>query len=480
MPRAWHSIHSESQQPSTLVTPPSPPLPVPLPSDALPVSNVNLAAAASTSNTPSPPTAANRITPLAPPEISSPVLTSYDPSDIPPPEKRPCRVQLVIKLGGSALTVKNQPHTIHTRRFEAAIDTIVRLHSLPIGFIVVHGAGSFGHFEARAHRLSHGAASPLGVAATHAAVASLNAHVVHALIQRGVPAVGVAPLLVPTKVRNDFVAALLDRGHLPVLHGDACYAGDGRTAVISADALVASLAVAFTFVDRVVFLSDVPGLLRHPPDQPHSSQIDPNHESVPPVKLVPDHQIVKYVLVNETGHFVFDHDVETSVDSHDVTGGITAKIVAAGRCVAETAGRVTAFIAGIGTQAAELALTGRPDRCTPVNCTRICYQLAGVAGITALDSSNTESLHHTRDSNDAPSVPTASSRSPSATGSAHDSAAGSGSAPGGGSADGDFDDESPSRQWPHKSPKPGMLSRSTFPKRASSLADKARKRGWFG
>lgn len=345
---------------------------------------------------------------------------------------------------------------------------------------MVHGAGSFGHFEARTYRLSQGAASPLGVATTHAAVANLNARVVHALIQRGVPAVGVAPLLVPTRVRNDFVAALLDRGHLPVLHGDACYAGDGRTAIISADTLVASLALAFSFVDRVVFLSDVPGLLRHPPDSLRDVQDDHEDPSIPAVANVPDDHIVKYVIVDETGHFEFDHDVETSVDAHDVTGGITAKVVAAGRCVAESAGRVTAFIAAVGTQAADHALTARPDRWVGVNCTRICYQLAGVAGVTSLASSNSDSAHAWRDSPDAPSAAAGSSRTGSGSGSAAGSAAGSGSARGIESADGDFDEESAFRPWPPKSAKPGVLSRASLPKRASSLADRARRRGWFG
>lgn len=347
-------------------------------------------------------------------------------------EKRPRRIELIIKLGGSALTVKPIPHTLHKARFAACIDTITRLHRRGVGFILMHGAGSFGHFEAHTHRIAEGDAAPLGVSATHAAVAALNAHVVHALIARGVPAVGVSPLLVPAKVRNDFVAALLDRGHLPVLHGDACYAGDGRTAVISADALVASMACAFHFVNRVVFLSDVQGLLRRPPVREPPSADSPLHDGV-----TMDEEMVRCVVVDETGQFDFQRDVETDVNAQDVTGGIASKVVAAGRCVAETGGRVTAFIAGVGSHAAETVLTGRPDRWGAVECTRICYQLAGSAAVQRVEGDGR--LAHA-----------VGGRSRSRTISA---------------------DEDP--------PVNPALVESILPKRGSGLGDRARRRAWF-
>lgn len=276
---------------------------------------------------------------------------------------------MVVKLGGAALTVKSQPHTLHQTRFEASIEAMARLHKLGHGFIVVHGAGSFGHYEASHYAVSHGGASPLGVSATHAAVISLNRAVVDALISRGVPAVGVSPLLVPAKIRNDFVAALLDRGHLPVLHGDACYAADGRTAVLSGDALVASLANSFEYVTRVVFLSDVPGVLSRPPEE--CSDVDSD--------TVMEKLLVRRIRVNENGVVKFESEVQTSSRKHDVTGGITTKVAAAAKCVSDSEGRVAAFIAGIGTRGAEDALTGKPERWGAVQCTRICYEVEGSA-----------------------------------------------------------------------------------------------------
>lgn len=284
------------------------------------------------------------------------------------------RVELIVKLGGSALTDKSQHQTIHRQRFDCALDTIACLHKQGIGLIVVHGAGSFGHFEASKHNVSSGAASAFGVSETHAAVTRLNGLVVDGLIAREVAAVGVSPLQVPGRVRTEFVAALLDRGHLPVLHGDACYAGDGRTGILSGDALVGSLAGAFEFVKRVVFLSDVPGVLAVPPEELNGKGDSNGLLSVS--EDAAERELVRRVTVDGRGEVWLEAEVRTGVKKHDVTGGIAGKVAAAARCVAQGGGRVVGFIAGVGTDGAECALTGRmPEPWCSLKCTRICYEI---------------------------------------------------------------------------------------------------------
>lgn len=230
----------------------------------------------------------------------------------------------------------------------------------------MHGAGSFGHFEAALHQVPNGAASALGISATHAAVVKLNGMVVDGLIERGIPAVGVSPLLVPAKVRTDFIAALLDRGHLPVLHGDACYAGDGRTAILSGDVLVGTLVGEFDFVRRVVFISDVCGVLDRPPGE--------------------GGEVVKRIRVNGSGCVRVEGEVRTGDGGIDVTGGIMGKIAAAGKCVAEARGRVTAFIAKVGSEEAESAIMGQlPEPWSRMQCTRVCFEDEnGIEGVEIL------------------------------------------------------------------------------------------------
>lgn len=272
-----------------------------------------------------------------------------------PPLSPPHRVHLIVKLGGSCLTEKNRPHTLHPTLFQPCIDTIVRLYNSGHSLILIHGAGSFGHYEAATHKLSSGSCPPIGVSDTHIAVRQLNVHVVAALVAKGVPAIGVSPLLVTGKTRAEFVASLLDRGHLPVLHGDAVYLGDGRTAVLSGDALVSSLAIRFGFVKRVVFLCDVEGVLEKPPGQGGA--------------------VVKKVTVDEKGGVSMEGDVNVGTSGVDVTGGIVGKVVAAAKCVAAGGGRIVAFIARVGSEDAERVLRGElPEPWSRLSCTRICFE----------------------------------------------------------------------------------------------------------
>ena len=61
--------------------------------------------------------------------------------------------------------------------------------------VLLHGAGSFGHFQAHKHGTSRGLAGGgwLGFCDTRGSVTLLNNHVVRALVAAGVPAVGLPP-----------------------------------------------------------------------------------------------------------------------------------------------------------------------------------------------------------------------------------------------------------------------------------------------
>lgn len=70
------------------------------------------------------------------------------------------------------------------------------LHTHP-GFVVVHGAGSFGHFEASQYRVTKPDTPQEtlreGFAKTRRSVTRLNHLVVSALIDAGLPSVGLSP-----------------------------------------------------------------------------------------------------------------------------------------------------------------------------------------------------------------------------------------------------------------------------------------------
>lgn len=63
-----------------------------------------------------------------------------------PVTSRPCHC--IIKLGGSAITHKSQLETLKPDVLQHICNSIQQLHKTAVdGIVLVHGAGSFGHFQ---------------------------------------------------------------------------------------------------------------------------------------------------------------------------------------------------------------------------------------------------------------------------------------------------------------------------------------------
>ncbi|MFB6150907.1 MAG: isopentenyl phosphate kinase [Haloarculaceae archaeon] len=189
----------------------------------------------------------------------------------------------VLKLGGSVVTRKNEPETVDDRALDAAaaavagaLDDASRRETdedgadTPVdGLVVVHGGGSFGHHHAAERGVSatEGTRDAGDVTAIHGAMGELNAAVVEALQARGVEALPVRPLSVASQDRDGdlalptgAVAAMLDEGFCPVLHGDVVVQAGAGATIASGDDLVVALATGLG-VDRVGLCSTVPGVL---------------------------------------------------------------------------------------------------------------------------------------------------------------------------------------------------------------------------
>ena len=284
---------------------------------------------------------------------------------------------VLVKLGGSAVTRKSQFETLNAERLNATAASLARARSDVQGnTVLVHGAGSFGHFQASQHGVSRGTSdtrfSWLGFCATRSSVTRLNAAVVEALARNGLPAIGLSPfprwrtrngqpLARCTRACVSEVRELLERGFTPVLHGDACLDEKRGSAILSGDAIMVALCASSSLKpERAVFLTDVAGVFSHPPDEPGA-------------RLLPR------LLVNARGALVGSADggggargrkgersgvPSMSVAAHDVTGGIAGKLDAA---FAIAAAGVPVTIVEAGTPHAEAALRGEtPQRCTVI------------------------------------------------------------------------------------------------------------------
>jgi isopentenyl phosphate kinase len=175
--------------------------------------------------------------------------------------------RILLKLGGSVITDKNADCIINHNQLSRIASAVSRLNAGSL--IIIHGAGSCGHPEAKRYRLDEGAVAGRteGIYVTHHAVSRLNESVVEALHQMGIPAAGIHP----------FHAAVADRGRLlsfecrhlekmlmldmiPVIHGDVVMDLSQGACIVSGDQLVRYLAVALG-VNRVGLATDVPGVL---------------------------------------------------------------------------------------------------------------------------------------------------------------------------------------------------------------------------
>ena len=261
---------------------------------------------------------------------------------------------MLVKLGGSAITDKASFETLHDDNLHDCCADVARSGKR---IVVCHGAGSFGHFQAREHAVSKGTGDPKfswrGFALTRASVCKLNGHVVDGLLAAGTAAVGVSPCnafgatrgrgVVPRAARRRGVARvheLLGTGCVPVLHGDACLDEVQGASILSGDTLMTLLAQELR-PRLVVFVTDVPGVFDRPPEEPGAT-------------------LIPRILVGGGA----GPAVKTSTALHDVTGGVAAKLEAA-IAIARSGTRVV--IVEAGTAHARAALRGEiPDVCTLV------------------------------------------------------------------------------------------------------------------
>lgn len=175
---------------------------------------------------------------------------------------------VILKLGGSVITDKSGECAIDNARLREIAGDIAR--SAP-KLVLVHGAGSCGHPEARRYRINDGldTENVPGVYHTHAAVSRLNAAVVGALRDAGVEAIGIHPLDLAlaeggrlASFETHHIAEMTGHGIVPVLHGDVVMDRLKGACIVSGDQLVTRLAVALGS-RRVGLATDVAGVLQN-------------------------------------------------------------------------------------------------------------------------------------------------------------------------------------------------------------------------
>jgi isopentenyl phosphate kinase len=175
--------------------------------------------------------------------------------------------RILLKLGGSVITDKKTDCAVNHDQLSFIASAISRAGTG--GMVIIHGAGSCGHPEAKRYQLDKGAIAGQteGIAITHRAVTRLNDAVVEALSKEGAAAVGIHPLhaavadngrLISFECRH--LEKMLMLGMVPVIHGDVVMDLSRGACIVSGDQLVRYLAAGLS-ISRVGLATDVPGVL---------------------------------------------------------------------------------------------------------------------------------------------------------------------------------------------------------------------------
>ncbi len=170
----------------------------------------------------------------------------------------------ILKLGGSIITDKNkylEPNLENIRRIAEELSKISEK------YILVHGAGSFGHIKAMEFGLDKEVTvigKESNISKVMRDVEYLNSIILEELISHKLPAVGLPPHSIYSPNLNiDVVTNLLYSGFIPVLYGDG-FVWNKRHKIISGDDIIRDL-VENLDIETVIFATDVDGIYTKDP-----------------------------------------------------------------------------------------------------------------------------------------------------------------------------------------------------------------------
>ncbi|MBN1678241.1 MAG: isopentenyl phosphate kinase family protein [Candidatus Thermoplasmatota archaeon] len=188
---------------------------------------------------------------------------------------------ILVKLGGSVITDKGRLRSFRS----SATERLAReLRRSPFPLTVVHGAGSFGHIEARRHGLHLGLRSDSQlrhVASVQRDVRELNLKVLEALIDSGIRAVSVPPAASASfkdgairSFSKEAFGRMLAINLTPVTFGDVVPDSSMGFSICSGDLMMMALAKAFR-PRLAVFCADVDGVFDRDPKRSRGAKLIP-------------------------------------------------------------------------------------------------------------------------------------------------------------------------------------------------------------
>ncbi|MEM1558342.1 MAG: isopentenyl phosphate kinase [Thermoproteota archaeon] len=191
---------------------------------------------------------------------------------------------VVVKLGGSMITIKDRPFTPNIQAIEEVSRQVSELRSEYL-LILVHGGGSYGHPVASEYRIAEGFFHPdqlIGLTKVKLRMNELTHLILSSLASYNVPAIPVTPVSCLTcssgRLKEFFTEPLrmmLKLGIVPILPGDvAMDSSEKRFTIVSGDQIAARLAVELNAF-KLIYGTDVDGVFTGDPKQDSNASLVP-------------------------------------------------------------------------------------------------------------------------------------------------------------------------------------------------------------
>jgi isopentenyl phosphate kinase len=176
----------------------------------------------------------------------------------------------IVKLGGSVITDKSRQLTFNAaimKQLASEIETALSFDR-ELRCIIVHGAGSYGHYKAARYRLQgmNGFSAKKHFLEVRNDVRALNHKVIEVLLNAGVEACAVPPENIfrfsngkAAPVEREHISAFLQAGVMPVTFGDVVYDSTLLLTIVSGDLLMLELSRIFR-PHLSIFCTDVDGV----------------------------------------------------------------------------------------------------------------------------------------------------------------------------------------------------------------------------
>lgn len=209
---------------------------------------------------------------------------------------------VILKFGGSILTNDEKFETFNSEISNHLLNQISSLVET-YNFIIVHGAGSFGHYHAKEYDLKNGLKNEKqleGIVKTHNSMLRLNMLFLHEFEKYpNLYPVSFSPMTLSSTSSGEInsfdlsnIKRALDMGLLPVLFGDVVFDKSLGITILSGDKIVPYLAL-HLHLHKIIMLTDVEGVY------------DDNPKKNPQAKLIKeinlnDHKLLKAISRNDS------------------------------------------------------------------------------------------------------------------------------------------------------------------------------------